>query len=245
MSKSNICRLAFDYHNCTKKISVNYSNSKINQYKIYQSSKVIILKEIKYNNDFESDFIQTIMNRKSTRLFSQEGIRLNELSQLLQISCGIRGADYSGLRLRTYPSAGALYPIEVYFMILRSDEIEKGIYHYNVNDNTFELVKKGNYTKQISDFYMSQEFVKDAPCLIFFSMIFERTISKYGERGYRFILLDAGHMSQNLYLTAEYLNLGLVALGAGNKSDDEIDDLIGLIHENENIFVGFAVGYPL
>ena len=65
---------------------------------------------------------------------------------------------------------------------------------------------------------------------------------KYGERGYRFIFLDAGHMSQNLYLTAEYLGLGATALGGGMNNDDEIGDLIGLVHEVENIFYGFAIG---
>jgi len=76
-------------------------------------------------------------------------------------------------------------------------------------------------------------------------MVFNRTMEKYGERGYRLILLDAGHMSQNLYIVSTYLGLGIVGLGAGAKSDDKFDEYIGLSSGKENIFYGFAVGYPL
>ena len=75
-------------------------------------------------------------------------------------------------------------------------------------------------------------------------MVFARSMEKYGERGYRFILLDAGHMSQNLYLAPEYLGLGAVALGAGMDSDANIDALLGLAGGVESVFYGFAVGLP-
>ena len=69
-------------------------------------------------------------------------------------------------------------------------------------------------------------------------------MDKYGERGYRFIYLDAGHMLQNLNLVATYLGLGGVELGASSKSDDYIDKMIGLSSELENVFLGVAMGYP-
>jgi len=135
----------------------------------------------------------------------------------------------------------------VYPVILRSDEMKKGIYHYNVYDNTLEYTKDNYYIEDICTFYSNQEeaVLTDYPCMILFSMVFERTMQKYGERGYRFMLIDAGHMGQNLYLTATYLNLGIVALGAGSMSDNRLDDALGLTRNQESAFYGFAVGHPL
>ena len=233
-----------EYHENTKALSGIQSFDQKTQYKIYPSSKAIKLDKIEYSEEEqnEGDFIRTLLSRKSTRHFEQDGIGFRELSQLLRLSFGLRDSDFLGTSLRTYASAGARYPIEIYPVILRSNDFELGIYHYNVLENSLELIKSGNYTNQICEFYKNQEIVWNAPCIIFFSMVFERSMGKYGERGYRFIFLDAGHMSQNLYLTSEYLGLGVVALGAGMNSDDEIDDLIGLVHKVENVFYGFAVG---
>ena len=244
MSKTPRRSLALDYHENTKALSGTQPFDPKIQYKTYPSSKTLKLNKVDHFEEgrYKSDFVRILLSRKSTRDFTQDGIGFRELSQLLTLSFGLRGIDFSGLSLRTYASAGARYPIEVYPVILRSKDIELGIYHYNVVDNSLELIKAGDYTKQMYEFYENQEFVSNAPCIIFFSMVFERSMLKYGERGYRFILLDAGHMSQNLYLTAEYLDLGAVALGAGKNSDNTIDDLIGLVHKVENVFYGFAIG---
>ena len=244
MSKFSKSSLALDYHENTKALSGNQFFDKKTQYKIYPSSKSIKLNKIDYSKSEvnKSDFIRILLSRQSTRCFEQNGITLDKLSQLLTLSFGLRDVDFLGVSLRTYPSAGARYPIEVYPIILRSNDIELGIYHYNVVENSLELIKEGDYSNQIYEFYKGQEFISDVPCIILFSMVFERSMEKYGERGYRFILLDAGHMSQNLYMTSEYLGMGVVALGAGIKSDDEIDDLIGLVNKVENVFYGFAVG---
>ncbi len=244
MSKIPKRSFAMEYHENTKALSELRAFDFRTQCKIYPSSKTIKLDKIDCSDEEQNknDFIRILLSRKSTRTFAQDGIGLQELSKLLTLSFGLRGIDFLGMSLRTYASAGGRYPIEVYPVILRSDDIELGIYHYNVIENSLELIKTGDYNNQMHEFYKNQPFVSNAPCIIFFSMVFERSMEKYGERGYRFILLDAGHMSQNLYLTAEYLDLGVVALGAGMNSDDEIDNLIGLVHKVENVFYGFAVG---
>jgi len=238
--------LALDYHENSKLFNQEYRpyNQRIS-YKIYPSAKSISLDKNSLNaaqHDNDS-FLQTLLSRQSIRSFTPENIDLSTLSRLLTLSCGLRDD-----RFRTYASAGARYPIEVYIVILRSDDLDKGIYHYNIIDNTLELIKTGDYTQEMNDFYQNQVNAKvlmtDFPCLIFFSMVFERTMQKYGERGYRFALIDAGHMSQNLYLTATYLKLGLVALGGGAVSDNMLDDILGLLHCEENVFYGFAVGHP-
>ena len=238
--------LALDYHENTKLIKGTTSYNPRIPYKVYPNTKTISLEKNDYNNEtHEGDlFVKTLLKRKSTRSFSEENISVNELSRLLTLSCGLKN-DTKDSFYRTYASAGGRYPIEVYVIVLRSSEMDKGIYHYNVFDNTLELVKVGECANEIKSFYtnMDEVIVTDYPCLILFSMVYRRTMDKYGDRGYRFILLDAGHMSQNLYLVATYLNLGIVAFGAGEQSDNTLDDMLGL-HGNENAFYAFALGHP-
>jgi len=239
--------LALDFHENSKKLVLSQSYNTKTQYKIYPAAKAISLEK----NNLEAackrgdSYLKTLLSRKSTRSFTSENIALGSLSQLLTLSCGLRNDSENAIN-RTYASAGARFPVEVYIIILRSDDLEPGIYHFNVSDNSLEFLRAGDYTKEIDCYYENQKdaITTDFPCLILFSMAFDRTMEKYGERGYRFIFLDAGHMGQNLYLTATYLELGIVALGAGDVSDNKFDDMIGLVHSEENVFYAFAVGHP-
>lgn len=212
--------LALNYHENTKFFSGSQPFDPKIQYKIYPNTKTIPLGKNSLNIEQQDgdSFLQTLLSRKSTRAFTPENIDLSTLGQLLTLSCGLKN-DNSGFPFRTYASAGALYPIEVYAVILRSDDIQQGIYHYNVKDNTLELLRAGDYSETMNSFYRNQIngiITSDFPCILLFSMVFDRSMEKYGERGYRFMLIDAGHMSQNLYLVATYLGLGIVALGAGS-----------------------------
>ena len=239
--------MALDYHENTKSLSSILPYDERAQYKIYPATKTIPLKK-NYSIIERQDkdiFMQTLLSRKSTRAFSDESIDMATLSKLLTLSCGLRN-DGVGLHNRTYASAGGRYPIEVYIVLFKPSDIEPGIYHFNVLDNNLEMINAGNQCEGIRNFYSNQDGIiaTDYPCLILFSMVFKRTMEKYGERGYRFILLDAGHMGQNLYMVSTYLGLGIVGLGAGSKSDDEIDNYLGLTSSEENVFYGFAVGHP-
>jgi len=233
--------LAKNFHENTKEITVNPNFDTNIAYKIYPNATAIPLAANSIDVSQGDSFLQTLLSRKSTRSFSGEGITLQDLSRLLSLSCGRRNDT-----ARTYASAGARYPIETYVAIMQPCDIPQGIYHYNVQDNTLELIKKGDYSTQLKNFYKNQDtaITTDYPCLILFSAVFDRTMQKYNERGYRFIMLDAGHMSQNLYLVATYLNLGVVALGAGAGSDNVLDDMLSLDSSTENVFYTFAVGYP-
>jgi len=246
MRKQSNYSLALDFHHNTKKIMEPQPFDPNVSYKIYPSSMTITLKKNCHKDapKYSDHFLKTLLTRKSIRDFASQGIRLSDLSQLLTLSCGLRndGNDYG---YRTYASAGGRYPIEVYVAVFNSEELDKGIYHFNVLDNSLELIKMGECCNKVRKFYQNQSIVisQDYPCLILLSMVFNRTMEKYGERGYRFILLDAGHMSQNLYLVATYLGLGIVELGAGAGSDDDVGSLLG-ITDDENIFLSFALGYP-
>ena len=239
--------LALDFHENTKLTTASQSFDNKVSYKIYPNSKTIMLGENTNDDTMQSNdcFVKTLLARKSTRAFSPENIGPADLSKLLTLSFGLNNKNDDSF-FRTYASAGARYPIEVYVVVRRSDDMERGIYHYNVKDNTLELIKMGDYTKEVDGFYENQKdiILTDYPCLILFSMVFNRSMQKYGERGYRFALLDAGHMSQNLYLVATYSGLGVVGLGAGADNDDVLDDVLGLVSANENLFYGFAIGHP-
>lgn len=233
--------LAMDYHVNTDRIRNLGSFDPLPQYKIYPGARTIQLpRPTQEDNDA---FVRLLLGRKSRRDFSQQGISQDQLGQLLSLSFGISHSGYDGMLFRTYASAGGRFPIEVYPVVLRSEDLEPGIYHYNVLDNSLELIRPGQFETELNGFYANQPF-QNVPCYILFSMVFERTMQKYGERGYRFLYLDAGHMGQNLYLVAEHLGLGAVAIGGGNASDTVIDSLLHINRSEESFFYGFAVGTP-
>lgn len=240
--------LALRFHNNSKSMKCFSEYEKETQYKIYPNTKSIKIDEIldiDYKNT-ENEFVNLLMNRKSVRKFDQTGISLNQLSKLLSLSFGFNHRKKYDIQFRTYASAGARYPIEVYPVVLKSNDMELGIYHYNVIENSIELIKPGNYKENVKLFYSNQTTIIDeAPCYVLFSMVFERTMNKYNERGYRFIYLDAGHMSQNLYLVSEFLGLGVVGIGAGKFNDDIVDKFIGFNQAQESFFYSFAVGNPI
>lgn len=244
--RHNDFSLALHYHECAKsRLNASQAYNPKIEYKVYPNAEAIKLERIdlahsKYCGD---NFLHVLYARKSTRVFSENGINLNTLSRLLTLSFGLKD-NHEGSMFRTYASAGARYPIEVYVVVTNSVDFKKGMYHYNVYENTLELLKTGDYTQVVRELYKNQGLSTDFPCLILFSLVFARTMKKYGERGYRYALLDAGHMGQNLYLVATYLNLGLVAFGQAGATDDELDDLLLLGHSAEDVIYSFAVGHP-
>lgn len=240
-NKYELKNLSKMFHENTKKIESIGEYDKRIEYKIYPNSEKIKLINCK-KEILKSEFIQNLIYRKSIREWEEKGIKLIDLSNLLNFSFGYRGNNSYGFR--TYASAGGRYPIEVYVLIENSPDLKKGIYHYNLFENCLELIKESDFSEEIYKLYKNQPFELKASFYLFFTMVFNRTMDKYGERGYRFIYLDAGHMLQNLNLVATYLGLGGVELGASSKSDDYIDKMLGLSSELENVFLGVAMGYP-
>jgi len=184
-------------------------------------------------------FEDVILSRRSQREFKGKYISLRELSYILFLSCGISRIEDEQPR-RTYPSAGALYPIEVYPIILRVKNTPPGIYHYNVREHVLEKIKEEKLTslqKKVKLICCNQEFVEKAAVCFILTAIFTRTLRKYGERGYRYILLEGGHIGQNFYLTSTSLNLKCYAIGGF--LDDEIRKLLDIekIENEEPIYV--------
>lgn len=178
-----------------------------------------------------------LLRRKSIRKYRREPLTLNELSKILWSTYGLVDK-----RRRVVPSAGATYPVEIYIVAKNIADLEPGIYKYDEYSHSLLPIKKGDYSKQLADACLGQAWVREAPVNIVIAAKYERTTNWYGERGFRYIYYEAGHIGQNIYLAATELGLGTVAIGAF--SDDQVSDLIGLGKDYIVLYV-FPIGKPV
>ena len=160
---------------------------------------------------------ETIENRRSRRSYTDEPVLLSDISQLCWAAQGI---TESRIGFRAAPSAGALYPLEI-FLVVGNSDLEAGVYHYSCREHALERVKKGDYRKQLCEASLGQEWVKCGALDFVITVIFERTTAKYGER---YVPMEAGHVAENIYLQAESLGLGTVSIGAFY--DDNVREVI-------------------
>jgi SagB-type dehydrogenase family enzyme len=185
-----------------------------------------------------------LLKRRSIREYSEEPLTLYELSKILYLSCGItdkRKMTKDNIHfLRSYPSAGGLCPLEIYLVMFKDNQINDGLYHYNVFNNTLELLAKGDFKEIISSKILFPEIVLNSKAVLLITAVFPRTLSKYGERGYRFVLLEGGHLAQNIYLIATALNIGTVAIGGF--IDDELNEFLQVDGINESVIYALTLG---
>ncbi|MEM3832007.1 MAG: SagB/ThcOx family dehydrogenase [Thermoprotei archaeon] len=189
---------------------------------------------------------EALASRRSIREYTGDPVPLEKLSQILWAAYGISEVRWG---LRTAPSAGACYPLEIYVMVssngvISDDEyIAAGIYHYNVQTHALELIRPGDFREDLYKAALEQEWVRKAPISIVITAIYERTTQRYGERGrIRYVHMDLGHVGQNIYLQATALSLGTVAIGAFH--DDDVRKIIGLPEYEEPLYI-MPLGVPL
>lgn len=206
------------------------------QYKNYTDTMTIKLPKPEYQG---ITLEEAIKKRRSVRNYSGKPVTMSQLSQLVFSAQGTTGKMY-GQPLRTTPSAGALYPFEIYVIANNVDTLDQGIYHYGVLNHTLELVESGDFRKEITSAGLKQEMLGDSDVVFVLSAIFDRTRHKYGERGFRYVYIEAGHISQNIYLQAVSLGLGSVSVGAF--LDNEVNQLIGVDGQKEAVIYLHAVG---
>jgi len=192
-------------------------------YKVYPSSKKIALPEPVYPGRKTLDLDEVLKKRRSIRSFSKKPLKLRELSYLLWACTGIQRRE-RGFEFRVVPSAGALYPVETYLVVNNVEEISQGVYHYNIRDHVLEELKKGDFSKNIAHAALDQNMCAYAGVVFIWTAVFNRSKCKYGQRAYRYIYLDAGHIAENLALAAVCLNLGSCQIGAFY--DDEVNQII-------------------
>ena len=207
-------------------------------YKSYPSSKTILLP-----NQFQVStisFNEILKERKSIRSFSSQPLSKNDLAFLLWASTGIQRTEH-GYEFRTTPSAGALYPIETYIAANNVEEIEQGLYHYNIKSHLIEEIKLGNFGEKLARAALDQEMCADASVVFIWTAIFRRAKWKYSQRAYRYIYLDAGHIAQNLGLAVTNVGCGSCEVGAF--FDDEINSLLGIDGTEESTVCLSVVGH--
>jgi SagB-type dehydrogenase family enzyme len=183
--------------------------------------------------------------RRSQREFSPDPIAGDELAALLHAGYGVthrlESPDGSGsLPLRAVPSGGALYPLELYVAALRIDGLEAGLYHFDPLLGSLEVVRIGLEADELAVLSTYPEIVVSCSALVLVAAVFGRTRFKYGLRGYRFALLEAGHVGQNIVLTATALGLGAVPLGGFY--DRPTDAFLGLDGVNDSTLYTIAIG---
>ena len=177
--------------------------------------------------------------RRSRRSYSREPMAAQQLSQLLWATQGttLRTGRH---RLRSAPSAGALYPVETYLVVNRVSGVEPGLYHYDAVGEVLEFLKEGNLGARAASAALDQSMAENASVVFIWTAVVARGKWKYMERAYRYIYKDAGHIAQNLYLAATALGLGCCAIGA--LYDEEVNRLVGADGVDETTVYMCAVG---
>jgi SagB-type dehydrogenase family enzyme len=217
--------------------------NRLRRYKPYRDfPKVALPREVPASERTLDDVLES---RETARSFTQGAIPLNSLAKILFLSYGVT-RDNVGTTFprpfRVVPSGGALYPLELYLMATAVDGLEPGLYHYDPEHHVLTVLNSETGLEKISPFFVQTELVKNASAILFVTAIFFRSTFKYGDRGYRFVLLEAGHLAQNAILTAS--DLGLAAAPVGGFLDRDVDEFLGVDGVNESTVYTLLFGLP-
>jgi SagB-type dehydrogenase family enzyme len=189
----------------------------------------IKLPEPRYES--ETSIEEALARRRSIRAYSGANLTLEEVSQLLWAAQGIT-APWGG---RTAPSAGALYPLELYVAAGDVEGIDKGVYRYSPAEHELEKVMDGDIRIELANAALGQNSVRDAAIDLVFTAVYERTTVKYKERGIQYVHLEAGHAAQNVYLQAVSLDLGTVTIGAFG--DTEVKKIMNIEEQEDPLYI--------
>ncbi|MBU5675568.1 SagB/ThcOx family dehydrogenase [Alkaliphilus sp. MSJ-5] len=208
----------------------------------YEANSVLIdLPPVENINIKSIDLRKVIESRKSLRKYSKTALNIEELSYLLWSTQGVKQVVSRPATIRTVPSAGARHAIETYLLINKVDGINPGLYRYiALSHKLMEVNLDPEIDEKISNSCLRQDFIKNSAVTFIWTADVYRMKWRYGERGYRYLHLDAGHICQNLYLSAEAIDSGVCAIAAFD--DDEINGLIGLDGENQFVLYVATLG---
>jgi SagB-type dehydrogenase family enzyme len=213
----------------------------------WSSSATAIKQEIKARKKMElpapshtSDVSleSAIQARRSVRSFSPRSPSLTDMAQLLWAAQGITSRH----RLRAAPSAGALYPLEIYLVAGGINDLDSGAYRYVPATHSLELIKMGDLRSELSSASLGQRSIAQAPVCLVTTAVFQRTANKYGTRSDRYVLIEAGHAGQNILLQAVTRGLGAVVIGAFD--DRAVQKVLDLPADHEPISI-IPTGFPV
>jgi SagB-type dehydrogenase family enzyme len=220
----------------------NFERKIDSPYKEYPQSETIRLTDSK---EIPGELSNAILSRRSCRDFKGDELGFDDISTLLQIGFGKQGSylmENQESFQRPAPSAGGLYPIEIYLITLRIESIPNGIYHYCIEPSMLEQIRQVQIPDSLlATIFMNQYYIAGASAIIVATSSFNRTMWKYGDRGYRYILLEVGHIFQNLNLICTALDLG--SLNMGGFFDEDLSRLLNIDINNEAPLYAMAVGH--
>jgi len=180
-----------------------------------------------------SDFLAIVESRESRRKYTDEALSLVELSYLLWTTQGVKSVNETQtFTKRLVPSAGARHPFETYLLINRVEGIEPGLYRYLALEHKLLLVNAAeDINQKITEASLKQKQVQNSAVTFCWVADIARTYWRYNERSFRYIMLDAGHVCQNLYLAAETIHCGVCAIAAYD--DDLMNNALGVDGEHQ------------
>jgi len=194
-----------------------------------EQESIIELPEPRYDSDVSVE--QSLLRRRSIRSYTGESLTLPEVAQLLWAAQGV--TDPTGFR--TAPSAGALYPLELYVVAGDVQDLSPGVYRYEPDEHQLLRTMEGDKRVELADAALGQRFVGEGAIVIVFTAVYERTTGKYGNRGIRYVHMEVGHAAQNLCLQAAAMDLGVVTVGAFY--DEEVGELLDLPGDEQPLYV--------
>lgn len=173
------------------------------------------------------DLVKAIEKRRSVRNYFKQPLTLDELSFLLWCTQGVKEVLDEAATLRTVPSAGARHAFETYLLVNRVRGLDSGLYRFlAVKHKLVEISLDPSLADKITAACLDQLFVKTSAVTFIWTAVPYRMVWRYGERGYRYLLIEVGHVCQNLYLAAEAINSAVCAIAAFN--DEAINDILGI-----------------
>ncbi len=179
----------------------------------YQSDEMIFLPKPEY--DGKLSFEKILKGRRSIRNFSSKALTQDEISQLLWAADGITA--HGGLR--TAPSAGALYPLELYIAVGNVNSFSTGVYKYNAHKHSLIKTDEGDKRAELSQAALGQSYIEDSSAVIIIAAEYKRITGKYGQRGIQYTYIETGNIAQNISLQNVSLNIGTVIVGAFDDSE--------------------------
>jgi SagB-type dehydrogenase family enzyme len=174
---------------------------------------------------------QALQTRRSVREFSAEGVSLDKIAQLLWAAQGVTAER----GYRTVPSAGALYPLEIYLVAGEVSGLEQGVYRYAPAEHALGLVAMGDPRAEVQAAALHQEAIGNAPALIVIAAQYDSTTGKYGQRGIRYVHIETGCAAQNIYLQTVPLGLGTVLIGAFH--DQDVVEILGMPPDHQPLAI--------
>jgi SagB-type dehydrogenase family enzyme len=190
------------------------------------------------------DFASVLRKRRTQRSFEKAKLSAATLSRILTLSAGPCGAitftDGTPLQLRAYPSAGAMFPLEIYPLLLNVEDFPRGVYHYDVYEAQLSFLLSLDDEQWLRAAFLGEQMTETASAIFLITAVLPRMSFKYGERAYRYTHIEAGHLAQNLILTAT--ECGLASAPVGGFLERRIETLLDIDGVEEiavyTVFVG-------